>query len=167
MTIESAFAKLLIELRAANQFTQADLALRAGIARSFVSLLERGQRSPTIETIFRIAQAFDLPPEDLVKRLRACMNERGEVLVFGNHERGIPKVDRGPDARTLLAINVQKMRKRAGFTQKELADLAGIHWTSVSQVERRVVNATTDNIQKLADTLSVPVSKLFEAPAKS
>jgi len=75
MTIEIAFGKLLREQRAASQFTQADLALRAGIAASFVSRMERGQACPTIETVFRIANAFEVNPEDLVKRLRHIAEE--------------------------------------------------------------------------------------------
>ncbi len=162
MTIESAFAKLLVELRVANEFTQADLALRAGIARSFISLMERGQRNPTIETIFRIAQAVDLHPEELVKRLRLHASEKAEIGVIGNQERDNPRAVREPEARTLLAINVQQMRKKAGLTQKELADLAGIHSTTVSQIERCIHNAP-DIIQKLAGAFSVPVARLFEA----
>ncbi len=68
------------------------------------------------------------------------------------------------DARTLLAINVQQLRTKMGISQEKLAEMAGFHRTYVSQVERRVANATTDNIQKLADTLSVPVARLFELP---
>jgi transcriptional regulator with XRE-family HTH domain len=48
-----------------------------------------------------------------------------------------------------------------GLSQEKLAELAGFHRTYVSQVERRVANATVDNIQRLADVLSVPVAKLF------
>jgi len=77
------------------------------------------------------------------------------------------KLERVPDARTLLAINVQQLRTKMGISQEKLAELAGFHRTYVSQVERRVANATTDNIQKLADTLSVPVASLFEAPQEN
>lgn len=72
------------------------------------------------------------------------------------------KQEQVPDARTLLAMNVQQLRTKMGISQEKLADLAGFHRTYVSQVERRVANATTDNIQKLADTLQVPVARLFE-----
>lgn len=74
------------------------------------------------------------------------------------------KLERVPDARTLLAINVQRLRTKMEISQEKLAELAGFHRTYVSQVERRVANATTDNIQKLADTLSVTVASLFEVP---
>lgn len=66
------------------------------------------------------------------------------------------------DARTLLAVNVQKIRINMGLSQEKLAEKAGFHRTYVSQVERCVANTTTDNIQKLADVLDVPVARLFE-----
>ena len=77
--------------------------------------------------------------------------------------RDMKKLEKVPSARTLLATNVQEIRIQMGLSQEKLAEMAGFHRTYVSQVERSVANATTDNIQKLADVLSVPVARLFEA----
>ena len=74
------------------------------------------------------------------------------------------KLEKVPSARTLLATNVQEIRIQMGLSQEKLAEMAGFHRTYVSQVERSVANATTDNIQKLADVLCVSVSRLFEVP---
>jgi transcriptional regulator with XRE-family HTH domain len=65
------------------------------------------------------------------------------------------------DARCLLASNVQKYRLQMGLSQEKLAELAGFHRTYISQVERCVANATTDNVQRLAEVLKVPVALLF------
>ena len=67
-------------------------------------------------------------------------------------------------ARALLATNVQKIRHEKEISQEKLAEMAGFHRTYVSQIERRVTNASADNIQKLADVLGVPVARLFELP---
>ncbi len=75
LAIDVAFGRLLKEQRKISQFTQADLALRSGIAKSFVSRMERGLACPTIDTVFRIANAFEVQPEALVKRLRALHDE--------------------------------------------------------------------------------------------
>ena len=72
------------------------------------------------------------------------------------------KNGKAPVARILLALNVQKLRTKLGVSQEKLAEMAGFHRTYVSQVERRLANATVDNVQKLADILAVPVAKLFE-----
>lgn len=163
MTIETAFGRLLVELRAASQFTQADLALRAGIAVGFVSLMERGQRSPSIDTIFRLANAFDVHPEDLVKRLRLNMDRKVEVIAIRSQPTNVTNPKRATDARALLATNVQQMRRVKGITQKELAGLAEIHESYVSRVERADINASANVIQKLAEVLSVPIDRLFAA----
>jgi transcriptional regulator with XRE-family HTH domain len=65
------------------------------------------------------------------------------------------------DARGLLASNVQKYRMQMGLSQEKLAELAGFHRTYISQVERCVANTTTDNVQRLAEVLKVPVALLF------
>lgn len=75
LAIDVAFGRLLKEQRKISQFTQADLSLRSGIAKSFVSRMERGLACPTIDTIFKIANAFDVQPEALVKRLRLIHDE--------------------------------------------------------------------------------------------
>lgn len=58
--------KLLRERRKANRLTQAQLALRAGSTQGAISRLERGELSPTIETI---------------ERLLAVMGEEAEIVV--------------------------------------------------------------------------------------
>jgi len=75
LQIDVAFGRLLKEQRKVSKFTQADLALRAGIAKSFVSRMERGCACPTIDTVFRIANAFEVQPEALVKRLKLIYDE--------------------------------------------------------------------------------------------
>ena len=39
----------------------------ADIGRTHLSAIERGQRKPTLETFFRIAEAMDIPPHRLMK----------------------------------------------------------------------------------------------------
>lgn len=75
LPIDVAFGRLLKEQRKISRFTQADLALRSGIAKSFVSRMERGLACPTIDTVFRIANAFDVQPEAFVKQLRLIHDE--------------------------------------------------------------------------------------------
>ena len=41
----------------------------AGIGRTHLSAIERGQRKPTLETFFCIAEALDIPPSKLMKRI--------------------------------------------------------------------------------------------------
>ena len=41
----------------------------AGLDRTHYSKIERGLRSPTIDTFFKIAQALDMPPHQLMEEL--------------------------------------------------------------------------------------------------
>lgn len=47
-------------LRRTGRVTQEDLAERADISVSFLSMIERGERAPHIETLARIAEALDV-----------------------------------------------------------------------------------------------------------
>lgn len=50
--------------------SQVDLAAASGVADSYVSRLEKGDRMPSIDVIFRIAGALEIQPETLVKELK-------------------------------------------------------------------------------------------------
>ena len=63
-------AKRIREHRERQGMTQEDFASRCGISISFASLLERGERSPSYETLVQVAQALQLPLSDLVRDAR-------------------------------------------------------------------------------------------------
>lgn len=52
-------------MRRSNGLSQNDVALRSGLHRTEISLLERGGREPRLGTIIRLAGALDVPPEAL------------------------------------------------------------------------------------------------------
>ena len=45
----------------------------AGIGRTHLSAIERGQRKPTLETFFKLAEALDMPPSELMKRIEEIL----------------------------------------------------------------------------------------------
>ena len=47
----------------------------AGLDRTHYSKIERGLRSPTIDTFFKIAHALDMPPHQLMKELETALEE--------------------------------------------------------------------------------------------
>lgn len=47
----------------------------AGIGRSHLSAIERGERKPTLETFFRIAFALDMKPSALMKAIEEEMGK--------------------------------------------------------------------------------------------
>ena len=59
--------RVLTEYRERKGLTQDVLSGLAGLDRTHYSKLERGLRCPTFDTLFKIAQALDVPPHVIVK----------------------------------------------------------------------------------------------------
>jgi transcriptional regulator with XRE-family HTH domain len=47
--------------------SQEELADRAKLHRTYISSIERGERNVSVENIFAIAEALDVPPAELLK----------------------------------------------------------------------------------------------------
>lgn len=56
---------------------------------------------------------------------------------------------------------VREFRRQKGVSQEKLAELAGLHRTYVSSVERGERNVSLLNIAKLAGALQVPLDRLM------
>jgi transcriptional regulator with XRE-family HTH domain len=60
------------ELRRAREeagLTQEDLAFEAKLSRPYVSMLERGLKSPTLDVLFRLCDAMGVRASELVARV--------------------------------------------------------------------------------------------------
>jgi transcriptional regulator with XRE-family HTH domain len=69
MELEEAFGNVIKELRKEQNISQEKLAEKCDLHLNFISLLERGINQPTITTIFSIAKAFGMKPEELVAKV--------------------------------------------------------------------------------------------------
>ena len=67
MKPEEAFGQVLKELRTKKKLSQEQLALSCDLDRTFISMLERGVRQPTLTSIIVIAKSLDVPAHQLVK----------------------------------------------------------------------------------------------------
>jgi CheY-like chemotaxis protein len=61
---------------------------------------------------------------------------------------------------------VKARRSRLDLSQEKLAELAGLHRTYISDVERGARNPSLGSIEKLAHALEVPIAELFDGKAK-
>lgn len=69
-TLPSQRLALLIKtLRKQRGISQEALAERAGLHRNFISLLERTASQPTVDTLFRLADALGVTAVELVSRI--------------------------------------------------------------------------------------------------
>jgi transcriptional regulator with XRE-family HTH domain len=66
MDLLDRFAANVRRFRAKKKLSQKALAEKIGISVSYVSMLERGQRSPPLETIEKLAKALGVPPGTLL-----------------------------------------------------------------------------------------------------
>jgi transcriptional regulator with XRE-family HTH domain len=66
MDLLTRFAGNVRRLRSRTKLSQKALADKVGISVSYVSMLERGQRSPPLETIEKMAKALGVPPAALL-----------------------------------------------------------------------------------------------------
>lgn len=64
----SGVSEILREAREAKGISMTDLADRAGLSRSIISLIERGLRNPTLDTLLRIVSILDIPLSEVIKR---------------------------------------------------------------------------------------------------
>lgn len=62
-----AVGKTIQELRQKKGLTQEQLSGLAALDRTHYSKIERGLRSPTLETVFKIAFALDMKPHELIQ----------------------------------------------------------------------------------------------------
>ena len=65
-TVEQVFGQVLRELRTRAGKTQESLAFDAGLDRTYISLLERGLRQPSLETVLVLGRALGIPPSKIV-----------------------------------------------------------------------------------------------------
>ncbi len=59
--------KVIQEYREKKQLSQEVVSGLADIGRTHLSAIERGVRKPTLETFFKIADALDVAPSELMK----------------------------------------------------------------------------------------------------
>lgn len=60
-----------------------------------------------------------------------------------------------------LGQAVRALRTEAGYSQESFADACKLHRTYIGSVERGETNISLDNLERIARTLKVPVSRLF------
>lgn len=65
-------ARNLRRLRRSTGLSQEELAARAGLHRTYVSSVERGQRNVSLENIFALARGLGCAPQELIA---ACSDE--------------------------------------------------------------------------------------------
>jgi len=64
------FGKVIKKHRNNRGLSQEELAFDTGLHRTYISLLERGIRQPTLSVIFLLSDSLNCEPEQLVKEAK-------------------------------------------------------------------------------------------------
>jgi transcriptional regulator with XRE-family HTH domain len=84
----AALAERIRLWRKRHGMTQADLAIRSGISVSFISMIERGERSPSYDTLVQLAQALDIPLSELFRAENEAPTDDGYYRRLVEFARG-------------------------------------------------------------------------------
>lgn len=68
-SVEAIFGKVLRQMREERGLTQEKMAELAEIDRTYIYRLENGLRSPSLDVIFRVADALDVSPAAILERV--------------------------------------------------------------------------------------------------
>jgi len=72
---EAAFGTALRKARTALGISQDELAFQSGYHRTYISQLERGEKSPSLRTVFNLAATLKLKPSLLVRRVENMVRD--------------------------------------------------------------------------------------------
>lgn len=75
LNINNALPQVIKKYRKLSSMSQEELSLKCNLDRSFISLIERGKRMPTLHTIFLISQALNVKPSQLIKEVEQLVYE--------------------------------------------------------------------------------------------
>ncbi len=78
MRIEKTFGRILRKHRMLNNLSQEKLSQECGLDRSYISLLERGLRQPSLTTILLLSRTLNISAANLIHDVEELLNENTE-----------------------------------------------------------------------------------------
>jgi len=75
LNLEKTFGQVLQKIRLKSGLSQEQLAFDSGYHRTYISLLERGQKNPSLKTIFQLAKALKIKPSEIIQYIYIQTNE--------------------------------------------------------------------------------------------
>ena len=66
---EIAFGRVLRNIRKKSKLSQDDLGAKSGYHRTYIGQLERGEKSPSLRTLFNLATTLGISPSALIRQV--------------------------------------------------------------------------------------------------
>ena len=76
MEPEVAFGIILKKYRKKNNLSQEKLSEASDLDRTYISLLERGQRQPSLKTILSISKVFGVSATDIISKVEERIKQQ-------------------------------------------------------------------------------------------
>jgi transcriptional regulator with XRE-family HTH domain len=74
LNLDIALAVVLKRKRHLSGFSQEELAFRCDVDRTYISLLERKKRKPTLSVLYKICDTLDIKLSDFVREVEELMD---------------------------------------------------------------------------------------------
>jgi transcriptional regulator with XRE-family HTH domain len=71
---EIAFGRVLRSIRQNSKISQDDLGAKSGYHRTYIGQLERGEKSPSLRTLFNIAASLGVSPSSIVRGVERALH---------------------------------------------------------------------------------------------
>ncbi|MEZ0536382.1 helix-turn-helix domain-containing protein [Caldicellulosiruptoraceae bacterium PP1] len=75
LKLNEALALMLKKYRTDLGYSQEEFAYRCGLDRTYISLMERGKRNPTIKTIFIMSKNLNVKPSQFIKDIEELVSD--------------------------------------------------------------------------------------------
>ena len=118
--------KVIQRIREQKKQSQELVSGFAGIGRTHLSAIERGERKPTLETFFKIADALNIKPSSLMAAIEEELNEQLEAYAgyYGvTAEDGFTEEEIDAIKNTMMNLKVvDYIMENANVTIKEASE---------------------------------------------
>ena len=82
LNTEKIFGQVLRKFRALNKLSQEKLSQECGLDRSYISLLERGLRQPSLTTILILSKTLNTTATNMIFDVEEILNENIKNRIF-------------------------------------------------------------------------------------
>ena len=137
------FSEKLHQLRIKHGLSQKKLADAIGVSQSSINYWEKGQRMPSYESVYGIAEYFNILVDSLLD------DSYNDVLI----EKEPIDME--------ICENILKLRKKKKLSQEELSQLSGIPLAVIDEYENKLRIPKNKNIIRLASVLDPSGTELL------
>lgn len=82
--IAKIFGEVLQQLRRKRGLSQEEFGFECDLHRTYISLLERGKRIPSLTTIIQLARVLNVPPSEIVRLVELRIQWKDEEVSARN-----------------------------------------------------------------------------------